>query len=195
MSNPDVNPDAPLHIGGLYHTTSPVTDRYKAAKFYVAVLGGEIHHESNPDRVKQGKARALQIGLRICAGIEIDLFEQDYGQPKWDQSHPHHAFRVTAESFPHWVAHLKKWRVPMQGPMTRSGTGGAQIYFNDPDGNHLELNCTGYADHESLPSGPYDKSVLIHTEPWPAPELEAEATRLLDASLARMRERKSKVTA
>jgi catechol 2,3-dioxygenase-like lactoylglutathione lyase family enzyme len=188
--NPDVNPDAPLHLVSLSHTTVPVRDRYKAAQFYVAVLGAEVHHESHPDRVKEGKARALQVGLRLCSGLEFDLFEQSYGQPKWDQSHPHHAFNVAPDSMDKWAAHLRKWGVPFAGPMTREGSGNAEIYFNDPDGNHLELYCVGYPDTASLPKGPFDKQSVVHQTPWPAPELETEASRLLDASLERMRARK-----
>jgi catechol 2,3-dioxygenase-like lactoylglutathione lyase family enzyme len=193
--NQDVNPDAPLRIHSLNHTTLPVRDRYKAACFYVAVLGGEMHHESDPDRVKQGKARALQVGVRLCSGLELDLFEQNYGQPNWDQSHPHIAFNVPTESLTKWAAHLKKWGVPIAGPMTRAGSGAAEIYFNDPDGNHLELYCSSYPDHASLPSGPFDKKSVVHEKPWPAPALEAEATRLLEASLQRMRGRKMKKSA
>ncbi|HZS64461.1 MAG TPA: VOC family protein [Xanthobacteraceae bacterium] len=193
--DPDVNPDAPLHIRALNHTTLPVHDRYKAAKFYVVVLGAEMHHESDPDRVKQGKARALQVGVRLCSGLELDLFEQNYGQPKWDQSHPHIAFDVTKDSLLRWAEHLKKWGVPFVGPMTRAGSGAAEIYFNDPDGNHLELYCAKFPNSDSLPSGPFDKSAVVHQKPWPAPELEAEANRLLEASLKRMRARKAKKTA
>ncbi len=187
MSASDFNPDAPLHIRALNHTTIPVRDRYKAALFYVAVLGGEIHHESAPDRVKKGLARSLQVGVRLCSGLEIDLFEQNYGQPAWDQSHPHHALDVPAEELKKWAAHLKKWKVPFVGPVTRAGTGSTEIYFNDPDGNHLELHCSNYPGHEKLPAGPYDKQLTVHKQPWPPLELEAEANRLLQASLERMR--------
>lgn len=192
VSEWDINPDAALRIRGLNHTTIPVRDRYKAARFYVAVLGGEVHHESAPDRVAKGLARSLQVGVRLCSGFELDLFEQDYGQPAWDQSHPHHAFDVSAESLEAWAEHLRRWKVPFVGPMTRAGTGGAEIYFNDPDGNHLEFNCRNYPDHASLPSGPYDKKLTVHERPWPAPELEAEADRLLQTSLERMRARRKR---
>ncbi len=187
MASSDFNPDAPLHIRALNHTTIPVKDRYRAARFYVAVLGGEVHHESASDRVKKGLARALQVGVRLCGGLEVDLFEQSYGQPAWDQSHPHHALDVPAEDLERWAAHLKKWQVPFVGPMTRAGTGSAEIYFNDPDGNHLEFHCSSYPGHEKLPSGPYDKKLTVHQQPWPPPELEAEADRLLQLSLERMR--------
>ncbi|MGE5538218.1 MAG: VOC family protein [Gemmatimonas sp.] len=188
----DFNPDAPLHIRALNHTTLPVRDRYKAARFYVAVLGGELHHESAPDRVKQGLARALQVGVRLCSGLEIDLFEQDYGQPIWSQSHPHHAFEVPPELLDQWAKHLEKWKVPFVGPMTRAGTGGAEIYFNDPDGNHLELHCSNYPRAAEVPSGPYDKKRTVHETPWPPAELEAEANRLFEASAARMRARRKR---
>lgn len=187
MSQSDFNPDASLHIRALNHTTIPVKDRYHAARFYVAVLGGEIHHESAADRVKKGLARSLQVGVRLCSGLEIDLFQQDYGQPAWDQSHPHHAFDVPAGELDKWAAYFKKWQVPFVGPMTRAGTGSAEIYFNDPDGNHLELHCSDYPGHEKLPSGPYDKRLTVHEKPWPPAELEGEASRLLEASLERMR--------
>jgi len=190
MNPMDFNPDAPLHIRALNHTTFPVRDRYKAARFYVAVLGGELHHESAPDRVKKGLARSLQVGVRICPGLELDLFEQDYGQPTWNQSHPHMALDVPPEDLEKWAEHLKKWQVPFVGPMTRAGTGGAEIYFNDPDGNHLEFHCSKYPGHEKLPSGPYDKQLTVHKTAWPPAELEAEVGRLFEASLERMRGRR-----
>lgn len=190
MTTDFLNPDATLHIRGLDHATVPVRDRYRAARFYIAVLGAEAHHESDPDRVKKGLARALQVGVRVSPTLEFDLFEQDYGQPKFDQSHPHHAFDVPSESLVSWAAHLKKWGVPHVGPMTRTGTGSAEIYFTDPDGNPLELHCQNYPGHEDLPSGPYDKKLTIHEEPWPPADLADEANRLLEASVERMRARK-----
>jgi catechol 2,3-dioxygenase-like lactoylglutathione lyase family enzyme len=176
-----------LRLRGLSHTTVPVRDRYKAARFYVAVLGAEVSNEAPPDRVKLGLSRSLQIGLLMASGIELDVFEQDYGQPAWDQSHPHHAFDVPAEDVAAWVEQLTKWRVPFFGPMTRSGTTGCEIYFDDLDGNHLEINCKVYPGREKLHSGPYDKSLTTHKQPWPAPDLEAEADRLFNASLQRFR--------
>ena len=191
--NTIVNPgtsNSQLRLHGLSHTTVPVRDRYKAARFYVAVLGAEVSNEAPPDRVKLGLSRSLQIGLLMASGIELDVFEQDYGQPAWDQSHPHHAFDVPAEDVAAWVEQLTKWRVPFFGPMTRSGTTGCEIYFNDPDGNHLEINCRVYPGREKLYSGPYDKGLTVHKKPWPAPELEAEADRLLEASVQRFRAQK-----
>lgn len=192
MADEFINPDAQLRISALNHTTFPVRDRMRAARFYVAVLGGEVHHASAADRVKQGLARSLQVGVRLCPGVELDLFEQDYGQPEWDQSHPHLALEIPADTMSAWAKHLEKWNVPYVGPMTRQGSGSAQIYLNDPDGNHLELYARNYPGCDQLPSGPYDKMLCVHKDPWPAPELEREAERLFQASMSRMQERRKK---
>jgi predicted enzyme related to lactoylglutathione lyase len=180
-----------VRIRGLNHFTLPVRDRYAAARFYTAVFNCEIDHESAPDRVQKGLARSLQVGVTLCEGVQLDLFEQDYGQPAVEQSHPHHAFDVRAEDIPLWVEQLRYWGVPFVGPMTRAGTRGCEIYFNDPDGNHLELHCSDYPDElrQQLPVGPYDKQrVVIHA--WPPPERAAEAERQFQEKLARMRARK-----
>ena len=39
MRDENINPDAPLHVRGLNHLTMPVKDRYRAARFYIVVLG------------------------------------------------------------------------------------------------------------------------------------------------------------
>ena len=190
MSDENLNPDCPLHIRGLNHLTMPVKDRYRAARFYVVVLGGEIHHESAPDRVQKGLSRSLQVGVRMAPGLELDLFEQDYGQPGWDQSHPHLALDTSAEDLEKWAEHLRRWKVPFVGPITRAGTKGAELYFNDPDGNHLEIHCSNVPDRSSFAVGIYDKQLCVHKEAWPPAELEQEAERLFQASLERMRARK-----
>jgi hypothetical protein len=115
----------------LNHLTIPVKDRYRAARFYIVALGAEAHHESAPDRVAKGLSRSLQFGIRMAANFEIDLFEQDFGQPDWNQSHPHLALDTSAEDLEKWVEHFKKWHIPFVGPMTRAGLG-VQRFINDP---------------------------------------------------------------
>ena len=79
---------------------------------------------------------------------------------------------------------------PPVWPMTRAGTNGCEIYFNDPDGNHLELHCSAYPDalRQPLPVGPYDKNLTV-IEQWPPAGRAVEAERQLQAKLARMRAR------
>ncbi|HVO92309.1 MAG TPA: VOC family protein, partial [Terriglobales bacterium] len=174
------------------HLTAPVKNRYRAARFYIVVLGAEAHHESAPDRAAKGLARSLQVGVCLAPGFEIDLFEQDFGQPHWDQSHPHLALDTSAKDLERWAVHFKKWQVPFVGPMTRAGTKGAEIYFNDPDGNHLEIHCSNVppAQRARFPIGPYDKILCMHKQEWPPQDLADEAERLFQASLARMRARR-----
>lgn len=76
--------------------------------------------------------------------------------------------------------------------MTRAGTKGAEIYFNDPDGNHLEIHCSDVppTQREHFPVGPYDKSHCVHKQEWPPRDLAEEAERLFQASLTRMRGRR-----
>jgi catechol 2,3-dioxygenase-like lactoylglutathione lyase family enzyme len=182
---------ARVRIRGLNHFTLPVRDRYAAARFFTAVFNCEVDHESAADRVKQGLARSLQVGVQLCDGVQLDLFEQDYGQPAVDQSHPHFAFDVAAEDVPHWVEQFRYWGVPFVGPMTRAGTRGCEIYLNDVDGNHLEIHCSDYPDElrQQLRVGPYDKNaVVIHQ--WPTPERAAEAEQQFQEKLARMRARR-----
>ena len=132
MSDENFNPDAPLHIRGVNHLAIPVKDRYRAACFFIAVLGGEAHYELAPARAAEGLARSLQVGVRLAPGFEIDLFEQDYGRPDWNQSHPHLAFDTSAEDLTKWTESFKKWQVPFVGPMTRDGTKGVEFISTMP---------------------------------------------------------------
>lgn len=181
-----------IRIRGLNHFTLPVRDRYVAARFYTAVFNAEVDHESHPDRVKEGKARSLQVGVDLCPGVQLDLFEQDFGQPSLDQSHPHHAFDVVPDDVPVWVEQLRYWGVPFVGPMTRAGTTGCEIYFRDPDGNNLEIHCSNYPEElrRNLPSGPYDKEDTVLGE-WPSSERREEADRQLEEKLVQMRAKRA----
>lgn len=176
---------------GLNHFTLPVRDRYKAARFYAAVFGATVDHESDPERVKKGLARSLQVGVVLPGGIAIDLFEQDFGQPAPQQAHPHHALDIAPAAVPAWVEHLTRWGVPFVGPMTRSGTTACEIYLRDVDGNNIELHCDDYPEElrAKLTVGPFDMARTTHDR-WPPPEREAEAEGRLQEEFARMRARK-----
>ena len=43
-----------------------------------------------------------------------------------------------------WKARLESQGVPTQGPLQLGPPGQASLYFNDPFGNHLELECMGF---------------------------------------------------
>jgi hypothetical protein len=54
--------------------------------------------------------------------------------------------------------------VGYDGPVHQGPPGAAQVYLDDPSGNHLQLVCQGYPGWESLQVG-YDRSKLQYD--WP----------------------------
>ena len=186
-------PNTALHITGLSHATLPVRDRFAAARFYCAIFNCDIDHEIALDRVRPG-AGNIEVSINLCDSIQVGLFEQDFGQPGLDQGHPHHAFAVRAEDVQPWVEHLGYWGVPFFGPRSHGPTN-CSIYFNDPDGNHLELSCHGYPAEltAQLPRGHETAANGLRGAPalgaWPPPERAEEAEELLQAKLAAMRAR------
>lgn len=185
-----------LHITGLSHATLPVRDRFAAARFYAAIFNCDIDHEIPLDRVRPG-AGNVEVTVELCDSIELGLFEQDYGQPGVDQGHPHHAFAIRAEDVEPWIGHLGYWGVPIFGPRSH-GPASCSIYFNDPDGNHLELHCDDYPAEltAQLPRGHEGDENGLRRAPaigaWPPSERAEEAEQQLQAKLAGMRAKGSR---
>ncbi|HTX23805.1 MAG TPA: hypothetical protein VMD03_04045 [Steroidobacteraceae bacterium] len=44
-----------------------------------------------------------------------------------------------------WKSHLESHGVPTDVPLQLGPPGQASLYFNDPFGNHLELECMGFS--------------------------------------------------
>lgn len=180
-----------VNIHGLSHMTLPVHDRFAAARFYTTIFNCEIDHEIPLDRVRPGSGN-IEVTVELCDGIEVGLFEQDHGQPGPEQGHPHHAFEVRAEDVPAWIEQLEYWGVPFFGPRAHGATT-CSIYFNDPDGNHLELHCTDYPEELTgqLPRGHQvaagEPSHAPANDSWPPPHRAEEAERQFQAKLAAMR--------
>ena len=45
-----------------------------------------------------------------------------------------------------WRRRLVEQGVPVDGPLRLGPPGHASLYFNDPFGNHLELECMGFPE-------------------------------------------------
>ena len=71
--------------------------------------------------------------------------QQRAGQGSPERGHPHHAFRVSPGQMLAWKARLEAAGVLTEGPLQLGFPGQASLYFDDPDGNHLELVCHGFA--------------------------------------------------
>lgn len=180
-------------ILGVDHVAIPTRDPYAAAGFYTTVLNCELTHET--------RHRSLFLGVTVCPGFMFDLFERGDEEVKRDRGVIHHAFAIGAEDVLWWVEHFKSWGVPFFANPRR---GNISIYFQDLDGNDLELYCPDLPDDlaRQIPAGVYgsDGSFLAgnkdtlsdedHHPPilaWPPSERAAEAQRLFEQQLERVR--------
>jgi len=172
-----------LSIEGVNHFTLPVRDHEKARKFYVELLGGEVRREPSWDSVRAGRSNSTALAVRMCEGAELDLFYQPYGMAQPDEEHPHHAFYVQSpEELDAFRARLEATGVPTalvtrhKDPTPQPGDPClAELHFNDPDGNHLQIHCRNYPHREAINVGPPDLWDLQYPwRDWPKAEHVAE---------------------
>jgi catechol 2,3-dioxygenase-like lactoylglutathione lyase family enzyme len=140
-------------IGAVDHFTIPVRDLGLAREFYCGVLGAAYAMTVDDETFKRfGRPPAPNggegwhhVSVYFGGSTRIDLFLQSSGQPEASSGHPHFAFRVAPRHLLRWKAHLEAHGVPSDGPLQLGPPGQASLYFNDPFGNHLELECMGFA--------------------------------------------------
>jgi catechol 2,3-dioxygenase-like lactoylglutathione lyase family enzyme len=140
-------------IGALDHITIPVRDLSTARKFYCDVLGAAYFMTVDDETFRQfgrppaqnGGEGAHHVSVYFGGVTRIDLFLQRSGQPAATIGHPHFAFRVAPGDLLRWKSHLESHGVPTDGPLQLGPPGQASLYFNDPFGNHLELECMGFS--------------------------------------------------
>lgn len=117
------------------HTVLPSRDAAASARFTAQVLG-------LPEPRKAGVFQVIDIA---------DDANIDYAEPGVD-FHAHHvAFLVTDAEFDAILARLRERGIPYWADprMSRPGQinhlhGGRGVYFDDPDGNHLECITAPY---------------------------------------------------
>ena len=162
-----------LSIDGVNHLTLPVRDHDKSRRFYVELLGGEVRREPSWDSVRAGRSNSTALAVRICEGAELDLFYQPFGVAAPDQLHPHHAFYVqSAEELDAFRARLEATGVPTALITRESGKPGelcrVELHFNDPDGNHLQIDCRGYPLSNQVGFASFDPWDLQYSwRDWP----------------------------
>lgn len=134
----------PLGIRGVDHFSIPCRDAEKSLTFYETILGATVYEDDlGPYRFgfsAEDKAlgREPHIFLEI-GGQRVELLGRDP-----DRTAPfgtHHAFAIGPNDVQAVVAHLEAHGVPYNGPATHRGTHAVSVYFQDPDGNELELTC------------------------------------------------------
>lgn len=139
-------------VGVLDHVTIPVRDLKVAREFYCEVLGAAYAMTIDDETFKRfGRPPAPNggegwhhVSVYLGGVTRLDLFLQSTGQPDPRSGHPHIAFRVPPRDLLKWKARLEAHGVPTEGPLQLGPPGQASLYFNDPFGNHLELECMGF---------------------------------------------------
>lgn len=140
-------------LGALGHITIPVRDLAIAREFYCDVLGAaysmtvddETFRRFGRPPAQNGGEGAHHVSVYFAGATRVDLFLQRSGQPPATSGHPHIAFRVAPRHLLKLKARLESRGVPTDGPLQLGPPGQASLYFNDPFGNHLELECLGFS--------------------------------------------------
>jgi len=150
---------------GIGHLTIPVRDLDVAERFYVGLLGGTVLMRVDAEFLnlvgRPAEPRSFHTSITYGSDTRLDLFPQPEGQPPVASAHPHVAIRVRPESLMSLVRHLRDEGIPVEGPNRLGPPGHASAYFNDPFGNHLELETFGYDGDVKI--GPPNMESLVYS--------------------------------
>ncbi|GAB4517542.1 MAG: VOC family protein [Roseibium sp.] len=125
-------------IDGILETAVYVDDMDAAHAFYSDILG--LERMVAGDRLYAYDAGPAQTLLVFHRGHTGEDVETDGGiVPGHDTTgHSHFAFRTGADQLDAWRGYLREKGVAVTSEVTWPA-GGTSLYFNDPDGNVLEL--------------------------------------------------------
>jgi len=119
----------------LNHTIVHVSDKHRAAEDLAEILGVDPPTSYGPFRV-----------LTLGNGVSLD-FADDHGAP----DHQHYAFLVGEEEFDDIWQRIRErgltfWADPTHRREGEINTndGGRGLYWDDPDGHHLEIITVPY---------------------------------------------------
>ena len=138
-SRPDVPTNA-LGLTGMDHAALGVHDVERAVRFYEEALGGEVYYATGlgePGRTPHVFLHVGTVLLQVGYPNDGKTFADPHSQSHW----PHVAFGAGAEVLDRMCAHLRALGVPFSGPRSHLNVDAVSIYFEDPDGNKLEI-CT-----------------------------------------------------
>lgn len=117
------------------HTIVRVKDKRASADFYAEILG-----------VPPARPYGPFMELKLDNGASLD-FADDHGSPQ----RAHYAFLVSEDDFDHIHARIVErgltyWADPFhrQENAINHGDGGRGLYWDDPDGNTLEIITRPY---------------------------------------------------
>ena len=125
-----------MKLDGIHHIALNVRDLDRAEAFYTDVLGFRVM-----ERFTKGLRHLMvDTGNSAVALFEApDLDTQSSTNLMSEEGYLHFAFRADKDQFDAIVKELREKTDIDQGPVKRGN--GMSVYFNDPDGNHLEIHC------------------------------------------------------
>jgi len=113
-------------IRGIYEVAIRVNDLPRAEKFYREVLELEIGIRDD---------RRNWLFLRAGGNAGMIVLQEDKGE--WPKQH--FAFTIDQADLKAAANMLQAKGVAVEGPVTHDWMNGVSLYFEDPDGNALEL--------------------------------------------------------
>ncbi|WP_205697442.1 VOC family protein [Conexibacter sp. SYSU D00693] len=119
---------APATVGGFGELTLQVRDRPAMERFYEQVVGLERLARED-DRTWLAAGEDARLGLWLPG-------EKEFGDE--GGAHVHYAFSATPEQLDALVRRLQEQAVDHRGPVEHDG-GDRSIYFEDPEGNVVEV--------------------------------------------------------
>jgi catechol-2,3-dioxygenase len=115
-----------LPIRGVYEIAIRVKDLAKAEPFYREVLG-----------LEEGLRDDTRNWLFLRAGGNAGMVVLQEDKSEWPLQH--FAFTIDQSDIEHAAAILRERGVDVQGPVFHQWMPATSFYFEDPDGNALEL--------------------------------------------------------
>lgn len=130
----------PPRIGGILETAVYVDDMAAANAFYGEILG--LERMLSTDRLVAYNVAPAEVLLVFQRGQTHDDTRTQGGViPGHHGEGPaHFAFRIAREDVDAWRRHLGENAVVITSEVSWPA-GGTSLYFNDPDGNVLELGA------------------------------------------------------
>ena len=132
-----------MNILGLHHITLITADVRANAAFYTGVLGLRLIKQTvNFD--DPGSYHLYYGNAEARAGSVLTFFEwRDAPRGRWGMGGTHHLALAVAnqEGLLKWKRRLTDLGIPVSGPLDRHYF--ESIYFNDPDGQILEIATAG----------------------------------------------------
>jgi glyoxylase I family protein len=133
-----------IKVQGIDHVALSVTQLHRALKFYTEVLGLK---ESQREHQKPGSEIFLDCGSSLVGLIQAEEMQPAHLLQGKGIGGDHFAFRVKSEDFDKIVAELKERDVHIHFSKKRDRSW--SVYFEDPDGNKLEMTAWPKEDGEN----------------------------------------------